>query len=108
MGEQKYLHLATLSLQLLSIPVSNADSERVFSVVRRIKTEFRSSLSTESVSALISCHFNKTSKCCENKQFDERLIAKAKTCTRERNIRYSHTSNSSCHSVLCELCLFPL
>ena len=62
MGEQKYLHMATLSLELLSIPASNADSERVFSVVRRIKTEFRSSLSTESVSALISCHFNKTSK----------------------------------------------
>ena len=34
MGEQKYLHMATLSLRLLSIPASNADSERVFSVVR--------------------------------------------------------------------------
>ena len=71
MDEQKYLHLSTLSLQLLSIPASNADSECVFSVVKRIKTEFCSSLSTESVSALISCHFNKTSKCCENKHFDE-------------------------------------
>ena len=86
MGEQKYLH--TLSLQLLSIPASNADSERVFSVVRRIKTEFRSSLSTETVSALIGCHFNKTSKCCENNKFDESLLAKAKTCTRERNLSY--------------------
>ena len=74
-GEQKYFHLATLSLQLLFIPASNADSERVFSLVRRIKTEFHSSLSTVSVSALISCHFNKTS---ENKHFDECLIAKAK------------------------------
>ena len=33
MGEQKYLHLATLSQQLLSISMSNTDSERVFSVV---------------------------------------------------------------------------
>ena len=90
MGEQKYLHMATLSLQLLSIPASNIDSERVFSGVRRIKTEFCSSLSTESVSALISCHFNNTSKCCENKHFDEHLIAKAKTCARERNLRYIH------------------
>ena len=49
MDVQKYLYMAILSLQLLSIPASNADSERVFSMVRRIKTEFRSSLSTESV-----------------------------------------------------------
>ena len=89
MGEQKHLHMSTLSLQLLSIPASNGESERVFSAVRRIKTEFRSSLSTESVAAQISCHFNNTSKCCENKHFDERLIAKAKTCTRERNLRYT-------------------
>ena len=46
MREQKYLHMATLSLELLSIPASNDDSEHVFSIVRRIKTEFRSSLST--------------------------------------------------------------
>ena len=44
MGERKYSHLANLSLQLLSIPASNADSERVFSLVRRIRTEFRASL----------------------------------------------------------------
>ena len=34
MGEQCYKNLATLVLQLLSIPTSNAGSERVFSVVR--------------------------------------------------------------------------
>lgn len=32
MGEQKYLHMVTLSLELLSIPASNADRERVFSI----------------------------------------------------------------------------
>ena len=37
MGLEKYLYIATLLLQLL-IPVSNADSEHVFSMVRRIKT----------------------------------------------------------------------
>ena len=58
MGSLKYCHLATLALNLLTIPASNADSERVFSLVRRIKTEFRSSLATETVSSLITCHFN--------------------------------------------------
>ena len=59
MGERRHTNLATLALQLLSIPASNADSERVFRVVRRIKMDFRSSLQTETVSALIGYHFNK-------------------------------------------------
>ena len=53
MGDNKYSNLATLCLQLLSIPVSNADIERVFSLVRRIKTEFRSSLNVDTISSLI-------------------------------------------------------
>ena len=87
-GEQRYKNLATLALQLLSIPASNAGSERVFSVVRRIKTEFRSSLQTETVSALIGCHFNKKSQCCEQSSFEQSLLENAKSCTNERNITY--------------------
>ena len=45
MGSLKYDNLSTLALQLLAIPTSNADSERVFSLVRKIKTDFRASLS---------------------------------------------------------------
>ena len=90
MGEQRYKNLATLALQLLSIPASNADSERVFSLVRRIKTDFRASLQTETISALIGCHFNKKYmyKCCEQSSFEDSLLAKAKSCTNERNISY--------------------
>ena len=88
MGEQRYKNLATLALQLLSIPASNADSERVFSLVRRIKTDFRSSLQTETVSALIGYHFNKKCQCCELSSFDDSLLDKAKSCTNQRNISY--------------------
>ena len=38
---------------------------RLYSLVRRIKTEFRSSLSTERVTSLIGYHFNKRCYCCE-------------------------------------------
>ena len=38
MGSLKYCHLATLALHLLAIPASNADSECVFSLVRRINS----------------------------------------------------------------------
>ena len=91
MGSLKYVHLSTLALHLLAIPTSNADSERVFSLVRRIITEFRSSLSPETVSALIGCHLNKTSKCCEVATFDDPLLVKAKQCTRQRNLSYSQS-----------------
>ncbi len=83
-----YKNLATLALQLISTPVSNADSERVFSLVRGIKTEYRSSLSTETLSALIGCHLNNTLSCCEPTEFEEALLSKAKTCTMERNLSY--------------------
>ena len=81
MGEVKYKHLSTLALQLLSIPTSNADSEGVFSLVRRIKTEYRSSMST---SSFIGCHFNKTWNCCERHKSEESLLTAAKmkeTCS---------------------------
>ena len=53
------------------------------------KTEFRSSLSTETVSSLIGYHFNKRCKC-ELSLFDESLLAKGKSCTNERNKGYKH------------------
>ena len=56
MGSLKYANLSTLAFHLLAITTSNADSERVFNLVRRIKIDFRSSLSPETVSALIECH----------------------------------------------------
>ncbi len=37
MGDSKYQNLSTLALQLLSIPASNADCERVFSLVQEQK-----------------------------------------------------------------------
>lgn len=89
MGSLKYENLSSLALNLLAIPTSNADSERVFSLVRRIKTEFRASLSPETVAALIGCHLNKTSKCCKTSKFNEQLLIQAKQCTRQRNLSYA-------------------
>ena len=88
MGSLKYENLSILALQLLAIPTSNADSERVFSLIRRIKTDFRASLSPETVSALIGCHLNKSGKCCEVTKFDDSLLIQAKQCTRQRNLSY--------------------
>ena len=62
MGEYKYRHLATVALKLLAIPTSNADCERAFSHVRRIKTDFRSSLTPTTISSKQnSTHMNEIS-----------------------------------------------
>lgn len=91
MEEPKYVHLATLALELLAIPASNADSERVFSLVRRVKTDFRASLAPETLSSLIGCHFNNTNAhCCKLGKLDDALLKKAKACTRERNLSYNN------------------
>ena len=92
MGVYKYRNLATIALTLLSIPASNADCERVFSHVRRIKTDFRSSLSTETISSLIGCHFNKIGRCCEHSKFGDSLLIKAKQCTHARNLSYKKSN----------------
>lgn len=69
-------YLSSLALNHLLIPASNADSERVLSLVRRFKTDFRASLFTEMLSALIGCHLNKTFECCEGRifAFEQKLM----------------------------------
>ena len=81
MGGLKYNNLATLALQLLSIPASNADSERVFSLVRRIKTDNISSLST-----LLTIQRHDARHTSLTRPYF--LLSKAKTCRRERNLSY--------------------
>ena len=74
MGEPKYVNLSTLALELLAIQASNANSERVFSLVRRVKTDFRASLAPETLSSLIGCHFSNTNaNCCEFNKIDVTL-----------------------------------
>ena len=74
LGEYRYTNLGRLALQLLAIPTSNADSERVFSLVRRIQTDFRSQLIPETISALIGVHYNTNENCCEGSNFDSNFL----------------------------------
>ena len=51
-SEQKYVYLPKIMLAILSIPHSNAEDERIFSLVRKNSTEFRPSLATKTLSDL--------------------------------------------------------
>lgn len=58
--DMRFSELTRLMKALLCIPHSNASSERVFSMVRKIVTENRMLLDNSTVCALLSCKINHT------------------------------------------------
>ena len=62
-GECRFPSLTKLMMGLLSIPASNADSERGFSILRKIHTDQRSQLSQSTIVAVMSIKFN-CDDCC--------------------------------------------
>ena len=58
-GQLKFKELCQLMKLLLVLPNSNCDVERAFSIVRHIKTEYRSQLSHTTLVNLMSCKINK-------------------------------------------------
>ena len=65
---------------LLSIPVSNANSERGFSILRKIHTDQRSNLSQSTIIALMSIKFN-SDCCCHDAELPPELLQKCKKAT---------------------------
>lgn len=61
-GEFKFKNLATFVLQVISLPHSSADCERLFSKVNLIKTKIRNKLQTETLNGLLlfSQHIKQT------------------------------------------------
>ena len=57
-GHCKYSTISKLMKTFLLLPHSNADSERVFSMVNKICTEHRADLAPDTVAALLSVKVN--------------------------------------------------
>ena len=79
-GELRCPSLFRLMAGLLTIPASNADSERGFSMLRKIHTDQRPSLKPETIAALMSVKFN-SEDCCYDTPFTPELLCKCKTAT---------------------------
>ncbi|GFN83338.1 hypothetical protein PoB_000984400 [Plakobranchus ocellatus] len=79
-GRPKYPCLSKFMKGLCCLPHSNADSERIFSMVRKNQTVFRSSLSTTTLSALLVQKVNmaSTGVPCHQQEFSPSLVAKAR------------------------------
>lgn len=53
-GQNVFCDLATVMLGILAIPHSNAEAERIFSMVRRTHTDTRSSMKTDMLFSLLT------------------------------------------------------
>lgn len=67
-------------LQLLAIPHSNAECERIFSMVKKTRTEFRSSLSNKTLGDLLMVKSHQTGRCFEQ-VYSDNFLRLAKSAT---------------------------
>ena len=83
-GNLKYLHLAKLIKILLILPYNQAPVERIFSMVNKIDTKFRPTISNKSVNSLLSCKLNNDAECFMTDIPDELIQATRSACTKYR------------------------
>lgn len=83
-GEIRFPLLGKVFPALLCLPHSNADSERVFSMVRKIHTEARSSMTPDTLTAFLQIKLNSDS-CCHDFIVTDSMIKKARSCANEYN-----------------------
>lgn len=87
-----YPNLSVVMKALLCIPHSNAQSERVFSMLKKIYTDQRSDLCKETINALLSVKMN-TKECCNKTNLDSDMKRQLKRAAYSYNEKHgSYTS----------------
>ena len=77
MGSVRFPVLTTVYTALLCLPHSNTDSERTFSMLRKLNTECRNHLLAETITAYLQCKINFDS-CCPKFQVSSAMLRDAK------------------------------
>lgn len=82
-GVKKYSALAKLMLTILLVPQSNAPTERVFSIIKKNKTDFRPNMNTDTLSSLMIEKMKQQSagERCYDRKFSEAQLKAAKKST---------------------------
>jgi hypothetical protein len=87
--------LSQLAKVLLVLPHSNADPERLFSMVRKIYTELRRQMDPSTLSSLLSVKVNHTNPCYLNDSLmSDTFIASAKLATQTSLQTSEHAKQS--------------
>ena len=94
-SQKRFSKLAQLCKILLVLPHSNADPERLFSMVNKVETDQRGSLKASTVTDLISVKMNTDSACYDSGGlFTSALLKSAKSATM-RSLSQAGTSSDS-------------
>lgn len=93
-AEQHYPTLTKVVKALMTFPHSNASSERLFSMLKKINTEQRSNLCKSTIHALLSFKVNNV-ECCFDHTFKEGEIKKLKASTSSYNEAHSSSSDKA-------------
>jgi hypothetical protein len=86
-GSEMYQNLANFALRVCLIPHSNASCERVFSYVRKIRTDFRASMTPSTLESLCTVKmamFN-SNQVCHGQEYTKEDTQKAKKATVQFN-----------------------
>jgi hypothetical protein len=84
-------NLTKLLRALMTLPHSNASSERVFSMLKKIFSDERSQLKQSTLRSLLSVKMN-LHGCCTSSEFTTAMRTKIKRAAASHNARYSKTS----------------
>ena len=86
-GKEKYLYLSKIMVMILSLAHSNAEDERLFSLVRKNATDFRPNLSTQTLSDFLTQKMYSHAKkvVCHKMTLDDQLLVKCKQAARTYN-----------------------
>ena len=80
--EPDFPNLAKVMLTILVIPHSNADAERIFSLVRKNDIEFRPNMGLKLLESTLITKINiSTDTPCFKKEFTKTFLKAAKSCT---------------------------
>lgn len=86
-----YPCLSNLMRALLTMPHSNAQSERVFSMLKKIYSDQRAGLCKDSINALLCIKMN-CSTCCKDTKFSPELLRKLKKAAVSYNTQHLSSS----------------
>ena len=88
---ENYPNLSNVMRVMLCIPHSNASSERVFSMLKKIVTNHRSLLCSDTVNSLLRVKLNED-HCCTDTNFSINTLKKLKKAATNYNDRFSAAS----------------
>lgn len=84
-GNLKYSDISKVMLAILTLPHSNAECERIFSIVTKTKTKFRPNLSDDTLEKVLLAKTGLRGNCYEQ-IFDTAFLNKAKSAATVNNI----------------------